>query len=82
MNLARQAATILLTEEGREVIKLSGIASLESHLIPVLIQESEDLGLWLRFEQEDSAHLLLLLWQFILAIDMEEGLGKITGLKG
>ena len=46
------------------------------------IEESEDLGLWIRLQREDQMHLFLLRWEYILGIDLPTGLGKVVGLKG
>jgi len=51
-------------------------------LLSVSIEESEDLGLWIRLQREDQIHLFLLRWEYILGIDLPSGLGKIVGLKG
>jgi len=82
MKLTGGPATILITDDGREVLKAVGVALPESNLLVVDIQESEDLGVWLRLQREDQVHCFLLLWQFVLGIDVAIGLGKITGLKG
>ena len=71
MRLAGRAATVLTTEDGEQVLKF--LASIE---------DSDDLGLWLRIEGEDYLRLLLLRWEYVLGIDLPSGLGKIVGLKG
>jgi hypothetical protein len=54
----------------------------DAPLFIVLIEESEDLGLWVRLPREDQMHLFLLRWEYILGIDLPSGLAKVVGLKG
>lgn len=82
MKLAGQTAIILIADGGRQVLELAGVSLLDSALLPISIEESEDLGLWIRLQREDQVHLFLLRWEYILGIDLPSGLGKVVGLKG
>ena len=82
MRLAGQSAVVLIADGGRDVLELAGVNPPETSLFPVSIEESEDLGLWIRLQREDQVHLFLLRWEYILGIDLPSGLGKIVGLKG
>jgi hypothetical protein len=82
VRLAGQAAVVLIAEGGREVLELAGVNLPQTSLLSVSIEESEDLGLWIRLQREDQIHLFLLRWEYILGIDLPSGLGKIVGLKG
>ena len=82
MRLAGQAIAVILTEEGKQVLSLASVGLPESNMLLVSVEESEDLGLWLRFSREDRIHFFLLRWEYILGVDLPSGLGKVMGLKG
>jgi len=82
MKLAGQTAAVILTEDGKAVFELVSVHLPDTHLITVSIEESEDLGLWVRLPREDQMHLFLLRWEYILGIDLPGGLGRVSGLKG
>jgi hypothetical protein len=82
MKLSRQSATVFIAADGEEVLKLVGVDLAEGSSLSIFIEESEDLGLWVRLPREDQVHLFLLRWEYILGIDLPSGLGKVVGLKG
>ena len=82
MRLAGQDATVILTEDGKAVLELASVKLPDSHLLLISIEESEDLGLWVRLPREDQMHLFLLRWEYILGIDLPSGVAKVVGLKG
>ncbi len=82
MKLAGQAVTVLVTDEGEQILKIAGVSLPDSNSLFISIEESEDLGLWVRLQREDQMHLFLLRWEYILGIDLPSGLGKVVGLKG
>ncbi len=82
MKLAGQRAAVILTEDGQAVLALASVELPDAPLFIVLIEESEDLGLWVRLPREDQMHLFLLRWEYILGIDLPSGLAKVVGLKG
>ena len=81
MKLSGQTITALLTEEGKQVLSLASVGVPESDLITVSIEESEDMGLWIRIPREDKMHFFLLRWEYILGIDMQSGMGKLIGMR-
>ena len=82
MKLAGQKVAVLLTEEGRQVLALAAIGLPQSHTISVSVEESEDLGLWIRIPREDQIHFFLLRWEYILGIDLPSGTGRLIGMRG
>lgn len=82
MKLAGQAVKVLVADDGEQVLKIAGVSLPDSNLLSISIEESEDLGLWVRIPREDQMHLFLLRWEYILGIDVPSGLGKVVGLKG
>jgi hypothetical protein len=82
MKLPGQTVALLLSEDGQQILRLSSVSFPASGLVTVLIEESEDLGLWIRIPREDQVHLLLLRWEYILTIDLPSGVGRVVGIRG
>ena len=81
MKLAKQTATILLADDGKHVLALAAVVVPESGKILVEIEESEDLGLWIRLKREDGIHFFLLRWEYILGVDVEDAFTRVVGLQ-
>jgi hypothetical protein len=81
MNLSGQNLAVILTEEGKQVLALASVRVAESSSIAVSVEESEELGLWIRIPREDQVHFFLLRWEYILGIDMPSGTGKLIGIR-
>jgi len=81
MKLAGQTITVILTEDGRQILKLTGSGLPDSHTVTVSVEESEDLGLWVRLQRADQMHFFLLRWDYILALDLPSGMGRLIGLR-
>ena len=71
-----------MTEDGGIVLRQAGVELENGAPWFGFIEESDDLGLWLRETQEGEKQFILLFWHYILSVDVESGLGKIEGLKG
>jgi len=82
MKLSGQTVALLLSQDGQEVLRLCSVAFPGSGLLTVLVDESEELGLWIRIPREDQVHLLLLRWEYILTIDLPSGMGRVVGIRG
>jgi hypothetical protein len=81
MNLSGQKLAVILTEEGKQVLALASVPVTESSSVAVSVEESEDLGLWIRIPREDQVHFFLLRWEYILGVDMPSGAGKLIGIR-
>jgi len=82
VRLAGQEVTVYLTDDGKAILQLASVKLPDSNVFSVLIEESEDLGLWVRLPREDQMHLFLLRWEYILGVDLPSGVAKVVGLKG
>jgi hypothetical protein len=80
MNLDQQAAAIALTEDGSEVLSRVNVKTSKAS-VDVHIQDSDDLGIWIRVSREDGDHVVLLRWQYVLSIDLPVRETKKIGLK-
>ena len=82
MKLAGKTATVLLTEDGRQVLQLAKIGLPETDLLLVVVQETEDLGVGIRIERGQQDRFFLLRWEYVLGIDVpNETAGNLLGLK-
>lgn len=81
MKLSGQTVTFLLTEDGRQVLSHASVGLPESNLLTVSVEESEDMGLWIRIPREDQMHFLLIRWEYILSIDLQSGMGRLIGIR-
>jgi hypothetical protein len=82
VKLAGKTAIIVLTEDGRQVVQLAKIGLPETDLLLVVVQETEDLGVWIRIERGQEERCFLLRWEYVLGIDVpSETAGNLLGLK-
>ena len=81
MRISEKTLAVLLSEDGRKILELAALKLAESQFLWVYVEESDDLGLWARVEREDGDHLVLIRWEYILAIDIPAGEPKAIGLR-
>jgi hypothetical protein len=81
MIVAQRTGAVVLTQDGREALQLAAVNVPESAAMLVHVQDTDDLGLWVRTPREDGEHLLLVRWEFVLAIDFPIGGTKTIGLR-
>jgi len=81
VRVSERTLAILLSEDGRKVLELAALNLAESPFLWVYVEESDDLGLWARVEREDGDHLVLIRWEYVLAVDIPAGEPKTLGLR-
>ena len=81
MRVGERTLALLLSEDGRKVLELAALNLAESSFLLVYVEESDDLGLWARVSREDGDHLILVRWEYVLAIDVPVGEPKSMGLR-
>jgi len=82
VKLAGKTAIVVLTKDGRQVVKLAKVGLPETDLLLVVVQETEDLGVWIRVERGQEERCFLLRWEYVLGIDVpNEMAGNLLGLK-
>ena len=81
MRLAERSLAVLLNEDGRHVLGHAGVEVGETGFLLVQVDESDDLGLWIRILREDGDHVLLVRWEYVLTADFVVGRSKIIGLR-
>jgi hypothetical protein len=81
VRVGERTLAVLLNEDGRKVLDLAALKLAESSFLWVYVEESDDLGLWARVNREDGDHLVLIRWEYVLAIDIPVGEPKSLGLR-
>jgi len=81
LRVGQTSATILLSEEGLSALRIMLPDLPDSPLVFLFVQETDDLGLWVRVKRKDEDHVLLIRWEFILTVDLPAGAVKTVGLK-
>ena len=90
MNLKGKSATFYLSEEGEsflgsvadDVLYVSNVGNGRPGIVSGTIEESEDLGVWIRVERQGESKFFLLRWEFILGTEIGEEKHKVFGLRG
>ena len=81
MRLRERFAVLLLTDEARQVLQMSGLEVPESGSRVFQIDDHDDMGIWVRESREDDDHIVLIRWEYILCVDIPEGGTKKAGMK-
>lgn len=81
MRIAQGNVAILLSDEGHEVLQLAVPELPESRVISFYVQDTDDLGIWVRIRREDGNHVLLIRWEYVLTVDFPVGQTKTMGLR-
>ncbi|MGD0522050.1 MAG: hypothetical protein ABSA48_12405 [Terracidiphilus sp.] len=90
MNLKGKSAAFYLSEEGKTLLGLIMDGRLcifdlgggQHGIVNADVEESEDLGVWLRLERNGPSKFFLLRWEFIVGIEVNDEKGKVIGLRG
>ena len=73
VKLEDRRVVLYLSDEGRKVMRQAGIDVLDTGGLSFDIQETGEHGLWVRMDFEDGQHVILIRWNYILAIDVDGG---------
>jgi hypothetical protein len=60
---------------------LAGLDVAESGGLLVYVQDTDDIGIWVRIEREDGEHIVLIRWDYVLSVDFVAGETKTVGLR-
>ena len=90
MNLKGKNATFYLSEEGKSFLgSVAGdglyvfdVGNGRHGIVTADIEDSEDLGVWIRVERGGESKFFLLRWEFILGTEIGEEKRKVFGLRG
>jgi hypothetical protein len=81
MRLAEQHVAVVLSQEGQAALQLAGAEVTEIPLADFFVQETNDMGMWVRVNRNDGEHSLLVRWEFVLALDLRPDDARRIGLR-
>jgi hypothetical protein len=64
-------------ENGRAVLESAQVHLADSPALLVDVEETDDMGIWIRIDREDGKHLVLVRWDYILSVDFLETVQSI-----
>lgn len=70
IDLAAQNVVMHLSDEGRRVLQQVGVPMPETPAVWFEVEEIQEQGIWVRYEFDDGQHLLLVLWKYVVALDV------------
>ncbi len=81
MNVSQRTVAIVLSEEGHEILQLAIPNFSDSRVALFYVQDTDEIGMWVRVDREDGVHLVMIRWEFVLAMDFPLGETKTVGMK-
>ena len=81
MRVGQTNVAILLSEEGLSALRIALPDLPDSPLVFLFVQETDELGLWIRVGREDGDHMRLVRWEFVLTMDFQVGEVRTVGMK-
>lgn len=81
MTVAQRTVGVILSEEGRDVLRLAECTIPEFGAALMYVQDVGDLGLWVRIQRADAEHILLVRWEYVLSADFPAEETKAVGLR-
>jgi len=80
VTIVQRTISLIVSREGQDVLGITaGLPPSESYLF--LVDETDDLGLWVRIRREGGEHLLLIRWEYVLSMDVEVAKQKEPGFQ-
>ena len=76
VKLAGKKVAVVLTEDGRQVIRLASVGLPDSSLLLVVVYETDELGIWIRVRRGSEERFFLLRWEYVLGIEAPDETGK------
>ena len=79
MNIIEQTVSIFLSDDGRSALGLAGVTAETSELL-VDVEDTDDMGVWVRIPRGEEEHTILIRWDYILTIDFPSEEKRIAGV--
>ena len=80
IELREQSVVVHLTDEGRRVLRQVGVELPDTPGVRFDVQEEGEQGLWIGLDYQDRLrHMLLIRWEYILAMDVIVGEVRTEG---
>jgi len=79
VNISERTVSMVLSDDGRAALGLAGVLW-ESAGLLLDVEDTDDIGVWVRIQREEREHTLLIRWDYILTIDFPSGERRLVGL--
>ena len=80
IELKEQSVVAHLSDEGRRVLRQVGVELPDTPGVRFDVQEESERGLWIGLDYQDGfRHMLLIRWEYILAMDVIVGEVRTEG---
>ncbi len=73
IKLEERSVVVHLSDEGRRVLRQVGVGVPDTPGVLFDVEATHEQGIWVRLEYEDGPHVLLVRWEYILAMDISVG---------
>jgi hypothetical protein len=80
IKLEEQSVVVHLSDEGRRVLRQAAVDVPDTPGVSFDVQEVHEHGLWVRLDYPDGRHVIMIRWDYILAMDVNVGEIRIEGL--
>ena len=80
IKLEDQSVTVHLSDEGLRILKQAGWDAPESPSVQFDVQADTRQGLWVRLEAAGRRYVVMIRWDYILAVVIEVGEVRTEGL--
>jgi hypothetical protein len=70
MKLVTRHVEVVLSDEGQTALRLAGLDFPEAVLPLFYVEDTDDLGMWVRAARNDGVHSVLIRWEFVLSLDL------------
>ena len=81
MKLIQRTVTIVLSDDARPALERAALTVPDPPTLTAFVQDTDDLGIWVRVGRTDGDHIVLVRWEYILSVDLPGGETKVVGLK-
>jgi hypothetical protein len=70
----------VLSDDGRAALELLRVGLSDEPAMAAVVEDTDDLGLWVRIRRHDGDHLVLIRWEYALTMDFSAGGPKSVGV--
>ena len=73
MELKGQSVLLHLNDEGRRILKQAGWEASDTPPVPFEVQETTNQGLWVELVAAGRQYVVMIRWEYILAVVLDTG---------
>jgi hypothetical protein len=81
VTLRHKTVTLALSEDAQSALERMALPA-ERPLVTAWVEETDDLGVWIRVDRPSGRHVLLVRWEYVLSVDFPLEETPPIGLKG